>query len=236
VIRYERREEREYEVPSAARLLVENLQEVVAGQQLTEGSLNPHRILRILGREATQSYLLEEIQEVYRSQGVNINDKHIEMIIRQMLKKIIVASPGDTTFLLGELVDRLVFADVNAKAAAAGEQPATARPDLLGITKAALKTDSFLSSASFQHTINVLANAAIEGKTDKLLGLKENVIIGKLIPAGTGFPDRGRYISVAGAGEGESMEAAELSLVDEAPLSAEEIKDELEEEKIPAKV
>jgi len=236
VIRYERREEGEYEVPSAARLLVENLQEVVAGQQLTEGSLNPHRILRILGREATQSHLLEEIQEVYRSQGVNINDKHIEMIIRQMLKKISVVSPGDTTFLLGELVDRLAFADVNAKAAEAGEQPATARPVLLGITKAALNTDSFLSSASFQHTINVLANAAIEGKTDELLGLKENVIIGKLIPAGTGFPDRERYIPVAGAGEGESMEAAELSLVDEAPLSAEEIEDELEEEKIPAKV
>jgi DNA-directed RNA polymerase subunit beta' len=223
-------------VPSAARLLVENFQKVVAGQQLTEGSLNPHRILRILGREATQSYLLEEIQEVYRSQGVNINDKHIEMIIRQMSKKVRVVSPGDTTFLLGELVDRLTFADVNAKAAMAGEQPATAQPVLLGITKAALNTDSFLSSASFQHTINVLANAAIEGKTDELLGLKENVIIGKLIPAGTGFPDRERYIPVAGAGEGESMEAAELSLVDEAPLSAEEIEDELEEEKIPAKV
>ncbi|NIO69781.1 MAG: hypothetical protein GTN71_12315, partial [Anaerolineae bacterium] len=232
VIRYERREEREYEVPSAARLLVENGQKIVAGQQLTEGSLNPHRILRILGREATQSYLLEEIQKVYRSQGVNINDKHIEMIIRQMLKKVRVVSPGDTTFLLGELVDRLVFADVNAKAAAAGEQPATAQPVLLGITKAALNTDSFLSSASFQHTINVLANAAIEGKMDELLGLKENVIIGKLIPAGTGFQDREGHSLVARSGEWESKEAAELSLVDEASLSAEEFEDELEKEGI----
>jgi DNA-directed RNA polymerase subunit beta' len=231
VIRYERREEREYEVPSAARLLVENFQEVVAGQQLTEGSLNPHRILRILGREETQSYLLEEIQKVYRSQGVNINDKHIEMIIRQMLKKVRVVSLGDTSFLLEELVDRLVFDDVNAKAVMASKQPATARPVLLGITKAALKTDSFLSSASFQHTINVLANAAIEGKVDQLLGLKENVIIGKLIPAGTGFRDRERSSPVAGAGEGESMGAAEPSLVDKAPSSVE---DELEKERIPA--
>jgi DNA-directed RNA polymerase subunit beta' len=209
VIRYERREEREYEVPSAARLLVENGQKVVAGQQLTEGSLNPHRILRILGREATQSYLLEEIQKVYRSQGVNINDKHIEMIIRQMLKKVGVVSPGDTTFLLGELVDRLVFADVNAKIAMAGEQPATAQPVLLGITKSALKTDSFLSAASFQHTINVLAEAAVEGKTDELLGLKENVIIGKLIPAGTGFRDREKTHLAARTKEGKNMEAEE---------------------------
>jgi DNA-directed RNA polymerase subunit beta' len=236
VIRYERREEREYEVPSAARLLVENGQKIVAGQQLTEGSKNPHRILRILGREATQSYLLEEIQKVYRSQGVNINDKHIEMIIRQMLKKVSVVSPGDTPFLLEELVDRLHFADVNAKAAMADKQPATARPVLLGITKAALKTDSFLSAASFQHTINVLANVAIEGKTDELRGLKENVIIGKLIPAGTGFRDREKHRLKAGGGVGESMQAAEPSPVDQAPLPAEEIEDELEKERVPEKV
>jgi len=138
--------------------------------------------------------------------------------------------------LLGELVDRLVFADVNAKAAAAGEQPATAQPVLLGITKAALNTDSFLSSASFQHTINVLANAAIEGKVDQLLGLKENVIIGKLIPAGTGFRDKEIHSLTARVRKGESMEAAEPSLVDKAPLSAEELKDELEEERIPEEV
>jgi len=236
VIRYERREEREYEVPSAARLLVENGQKVTSGQQLTEGSLNPHRILRILGREATQSYLLEEIQKVYRSQGVNINDKHIEIILRQMLKKVNVISPGDTTFLLGELVDRLVFTEVNAKAAAAGEQSATAQPVLLGITKAALNTDSFLSASSFQHTINILAGAAIEGKVDQLLGLKENVIIGKLIPAGTGFRDKEIHSLTARVRKGESMEAAEPSLVDKAPLSAEELKDELEEERIPEEV
>jgi len=202
-------------------LLVENGQKVVAGQQLTEGSRNPHRILRILGREATQSYLLEEIQKVYRSQGVSINDKHIEMIIRQMLKKVRVVSLGDTAFLLDELVDRLVFADVNARATEASEQPSTAQPVLLGITKAALKTDSFLSASSFQHTINVLANAAIEGKVDELLGLKENVIIGKLIPAGTGFRGRERHSPVARAGEGKSMEPAE------------KLKDELEEERVP---
>jgi DNA-directed RNA polymerase subunit beta' len=236
VIRYERREEREYEVPSAARLLVENGQRIVAGQQLTEGSLNPHRILRILGREATQSYLLEEIQKVYRSQGVNINDKHIEMIIRQMLKKVRVVSPGGTTFLLGELVNRLVFADVNAKVAMAGEQPATAQPVLLGITKAALNTDSFLSAASFQHTINVLANAAVEGKTDELLGLKENVIIGKLIPAGTGFRDREKTRLAARAEEEESMKAADLSLTDKVSFSNEEFEDALEEERVPEEV
>jgi len=227
VIRYERREEREYEVPSSARLLVDNGQRIASGQQLTEGSLNPHRILRILGREATQSYLLEEIQKVYRSQGVNINDKHIEMIIRQMLRKVRVVSPGDTGFLLGELVDRLAFADANAKAIAAGQQPATAQPVLLGITKAALNTDSFLSASSFQHTINVLANAAIEGKVDHLLGLKENVIIGKLIPAGTGFRPREKL--TARAGERESIAAA-LSMVDAAPSFAGEFEDELEEE------
>ncbi len=187
---YEKREEREYEVPSAARLTVSEGEAVKAGQQLTEGSKNPHRILRILGRDDTQLYLLSEIQKVYRSQGVDINDKHFEIIIRKMLDKVNVTSSGDTEFLPGELVDRLVFAEVNAKVAAQGGRRATANPILLGISKAALNTDSFLSAASFQHTIRVLAGAAIAGKQDNLYGLKENVIIGKLIPAGTGF--RGR--------------------------------------------
>jgi len=187
---YERREEREYEVPSAARLTVSEGEWVKAGQQLTEGSKNPHRILRILGREATQLYLLSEIQKVYRSQGVNINDKHFEIIIRKMLSKVQVTSSGDTDLLPGELVDRLDFAKINAKVAAEGGRQATANPVLLGISKVALNTDSFLSAASFQHTIRVLAGAAIAGKQDNLYGLKENVIIGKLIPAGTGF--RGR--------------------------------------------
>jgi DNA-directed RNA polymerase subunit beta' len=131
--------------------------------------------------------LLAEIQQVYRSQGVNINDKHIEVIIRQMTNKVRVAQSGDTDLLPGELVNRLTFQDINEEITRAGGQRATARPVLLGITKAALNTESFLSASSFQHTINVLAGAAIEGKVDGLFGLKENVIIGKLIPAGTGY-------------------------------------------------
>lgn len=182
----------EYEVASAARIRVKNLQEVRAGEQLTAGPLNPNELLDIQGREAVQMYLLEEIQKVYRSQGVTINDKHIEMIIRQMLSKVLVTSPGDTEFLLGETVDRLAFEEANRRVMEEDETPATAKQVLLGITKAALSTESFLSASSFQHTINVLARAAIEGKSDELRGLKENVILGKLIPAGTGFrmPDK----------------------------------------------
>ncbi len=163
---------------------------VRAGEQLTEGSINPSRLLRIMGREAAQVYLLAEIQQVYRSQGVNISDKHIEVIIRQMTNKVRVVQSGDTDLLPGELVNRLTFQDINEEITRAGGQRATARPVLLGITKAALNTESFLSASSFQHTINVLAGAAIEGKVDGLYGLKENVIIGKLIPAGTGYHRR----------------------------------------------
>ncbi len=184
---YEVKDEREYEVPAAARLVVEEGQRVKAGDALTEGAKNPHRILRVMGREATQLYILQEIQKVYRSQGVNINDKHFEIMIRKMLSKVQVTSSGDTDLLPGELVDRLVLQDINEKMSAEGKRPATAAPVLLGVTKAALSTDSFLSASSFQHTIKVLAGAAIEGKRDDLFGLKENVIIGKLIPAGTGF-------------------------------------------------
>jgi DNA-directed RNA polymerase subunit beta' len=186
-VRREQRDEREYEIATTARLRVEPNSFVQAGQQLTEGSINPTRLLRILGREASQVYLLEEIQQVYRSQGVVINDKHIEAIIRQMTNKVRIVQSGDTDLLPGELVNRLVFQDINDEIVRAGGQRATARPVLLGITKAALNTESFLSGASFQHTINVLAGAAIEGKVDGLYGLKENVIIGKLIPAGTGY-------------------------------------------------
>ena len=177
----------DYEVPSSARIRVRNLQKVSAGEQLTEGPLNPHEVLRIQGGEAVQVYLLEEIQRVYRSQGVNINDKHIEMIVRQMLSKVSITSPGETDFLLGETVDRLAFEEANRQVIEQGGTPSTARQVLLGITKAALNTESFLSASSFQHTINVLARAAIEGGRDELRGLKENVILGKLIPAGTGF-------------------------------------------------
>ncbi len=184
---YEVVDEREYEVPATARMLVEDGKEVAAGMQLSEGALNPHRILRILGRDATQLYLLQEVQKVYRSQGVNINDKHYEVIIRKMMNRVQIVSSGDADLLPGELVDRLVLQDSNDKLLAEGKRGATAVPVLLGVTKAALSTDSFLSASSFQHTIKVLAGAAIEGKTDDLLGLKENVIIGKLIPAGTGY-------------------------------------------------
>ncbi len=184
---YEHREERDYEIPSAARLLVREGNTVQAGDQLIEGSKNPHHILRILGIEATQHALLCELQQVYRVQGVNISDKHFEIIIRKMLSHVHVTRSGDTHLLPGELVDRLELRAINEAVIAEGGAPATAQNVLLGITKAALNTDSFLSAASFQHTIRVLAGAAIEGKTDHLRGLKENVIIGKLIPAGTGF-------------------------------------------------
>ncbi|HET7378312.1 MAG TPA: DNA-directed RNA polymerase subunit beta', partial [Anaerolineae bacterium] len=184
---YEMVDEREYEVAATARMLVDNGQEVAAGMQLSEGALNPHRILRILGRDATQLYLLQEVQKVYRSQGVNINDKHYEVIVRKMMNRVQIVSSGDGDRLPGELVDRLVLQDMNEQLIAEGKRGATAVPVLLGVTKAALSTESFLSASSFQHTIKVLAGAAIEGKTDFLLGLKETVIIGKLIPAGTGY-------------------------------------------------
>jgi len=193
----------EYEVASSARLRVRNLQDVVAGEQLTEGPLNPHEVLRIQGREAVQIYLLEEIQRVYRSQGVTINDKHIEMIVRQMLSKVSITSLGDTVFMLGETVDRLAFEEANRRVMEEGGRPATARQVLLGITKAALNTESFLAASSFQHTINVLAQAAIEGRRDELRGLKENVIIGKLIPAGTGFESGETMKEVLSQFEGE---------------------------------
>jgi DNA-directed RNA polymerase subunit beta' len=184
---HERRDEREYEVPTTGRLLVEEGQRVEPGAQLVEGVLNPHDILRVLGREATERYLLSEVQQVYRSQGVNINDKHFEVIIRRMLSKVLISESGDTDLLPGEMVDRLALEDANREVVEAGGQPARGWPVLLGITKASLSTESFLSAASFQHTIRVLSHAAIEGKEDPLQGLKENVILGKLVPAGTGY-------------------------------------------------
>ncbi|MFW6182476.1 MAG: DNA-directed RNA polymerase subunit beta', partial [Chloroflexota bacterium] len=180
-------EERDYEIPAGMRLLVDDGQRVEAGDQLTEGSKNPHKILEIQGRDAVTQYLLREVQQVYRPQGQNINDKHFEVIIRKMLSKVVVKHSGDTEMLPGELIETSEFQERNAEVVDEGGQPAQADPILLGITKASLNTESFLSASSFQHTIKVLAGAAIAGKEDKLLGLKENVIIGKLIPAGTGF-------------------------------------------------
>ncbi|MGD8555109.1 MAG: DNA-directed RNA polymerase subunit beta', partial [Anaerolineales bacterium] len=188
IVSYDLHEEKAYEIPPSARLLVKNSEKVNAGERLTEGSLNPHTILRIQGRENCQMYLLSEVQMVYRSQGQNINDKHVEVIIRKMLSKVQVTQPGDTDLLPGDLVDRIHMQRINEDMFKEGKRPARAIEVLLGITKASLSTESFLSASSFQHTIKVLAGAAIEGKVDFLRGLKENVIIGKLIPAGTGFP------------------------------------------------
>jgi DNA-directed RNA polymerase subunit beta' len=187
---YEEVEEREYDVAPSARIKVENGQPVNAGDQLTEGSKNPQDILRIQGKEEVQRYMVDEVQEVYRSQGVSISYKHIEIIIRQMLRKLRVDSPGDTDLLPGELIDRFLYEEKNRQVLAEGGEPATAQPVLMGVTKASLNTDSFLAAASFQETTKVLTEAAISGKTDRLMGLKENVIIGKLIPAGTGVEAR----------------------------------------------
>ncbi len=180
---YEATEEREYQVPGNARIRVQDGDQVQAGQQLTEGQLNPQDILRIMGAEAVQLYLVDEVQQVYHSQGVTINDKHIEVIVRQMLRKVQVDMPGDTEMLPGELVDRFDYEEENSRVMAEGGEPATAVPVLLGVTKASLSTNSFLAAASFQETTRVLTEAAISGQVDRLLGLKENVIIGKLIPA-----------------------------------------------------
>ncbi len=180
---YEEKDEREYVIPAAARLLVDNGTFIHAGDKITDGSKNPQDVLLIQGREAVQLYLVEEVQKVYRSQGVNINDKHIEVIVRQMLRKVRIDTPGDTAMLPAELVDRFVYDERNSRVLAEGGEPAAAHTVLLGVTKASLSTDSFLAAASFQETTRVLTEAAITGQTDHLQGLKENVIIGKLIPA-----------------------------------------------------
>ncbi len=180
---HEETEEWEHLVPPAASLLVKNGDTVKAGDQLTEGTLNPQDILQVMGMEALQRYLVDEVQKVYRSQGVNIHDKHIEIIVGQMLRRVCIDSPGDTKILPGELIDHFDYETLNANVLAEGGEPATAYPVLLGITRASLSTASFLAAASFQETTKVLTEAAIIGSVDKLVGLKENVIIGKLIPA-----------------------------------------------------
>lgn len=188
-IRDELREEEELEIPANARLrkTIHDSMTVAPGEQLTEGSKNPHHILRVQGAKATQLYLLGEIQDVYRSQGVNIADKHFETVIRKMMCKVQITRSGDSDLLPGELIDQLKLLEINEQLISEDLDPCSGQPVLLGITKAALSTESYLSAASFQHTIKVLAGAAIEGQVDPLHGLKENVIIGKLIPAGTGF-------------------------------------------------
>ena len=180
-------ESKAYLIPYGSRIKVADGAELEAGDELTEGSVNPHDILRIKGLRAVQDYMIQEVQRVYRLQGVEINDKHIEVIVRQMLKKIRIEESGDTEFLPGTNVDRLEFEDVNEALEAEGKEPATGEQIIMGITKASLATNSFLSAASFQETTKVLTEAAIKGKVDPLVGLKENVIIGKPIPAGTGM-------------------------------------------------
>ncbi len=186
-IRFEEREERSYPIPAARNIAVNPGQKIQAGTAITAGQRDPQDVLRIQGREAVQMYLVKEVQRVYRNTGVYINDKHIEVIIRQMLRRVQVDEPGDTDMLPNDLVDRFVYADTNARVLAEGGEPATAQTVLLGVTKASLNTDSFLAAASFQETTRVLTEAAIEAQTDHLVGLKENVIIGKLIPAGSGY-------------------------------------------------
>jgi len=180
-------ESKSYLIPYGSRIKVQDGVMLEAGDELTEGSVNPHDILKIKGLRATQDYMLQEVQRVYRLQGVEINDKHIEVIVRQMLKKIRIEEKGDTEFLPGTMVDVLDFEEVNEQLVAEGKEPATGEQIMLGITKASLATESFLSAASFQETTKVLTEAAIKGKVDHLVGLKENVIIGKHIPAGTGM-------------------------------------------------
>jgi DNA-directed RNA polymerase subunit beta' len=204
--------EREYAIPHNAKLLVENGQEIRAGDPITDGPINPQEYLETRGRDSVQRYLVKEVQRVYRSQGVTINDKHIEIIVRQMLRKVRIDQPGDTEQLPFELIDRFEFEEINNKVLAEGGEPATAETVLLGVTKASLNTSSFLAAASFQETTRVLTEAAINGAKDRLIGLKENVIIGKLIPAGTGAP-----ANIAARREAERRAAAEALAGGELP-------------------
>jgi DNA-directed RNA polymerase subunit beta' len=204
----------EFPVTKRARLLIQDGQHVEVGEQLTHGTPDPQEVLRILGVRKAQEHLVDEVQEVYRSQGVAIHDKHIEIIVRQMLRRVTVIEQGEAKLIPGDLVDRAKFEAENRRVVAEGGTPASGRPVLMGITKASLAVESWLSAASFQETTRVLTDAAIHGKSDSLRGLKENIIIGKLIPAGTGL-DRYKNIrvepteearenafSVAGYGEG----------------------------------
>jgi DNA-directed RNA polymerase subunit beta' len=219
IVSYEVKESEEYDIPTTSRLIVQDNEKIEAGQPLTEGSLNPHTILRIKGRDACQQYLLREIQLVYRTQGQNINDKHFEVIIHKMLGKVQIIRPGDSKFLPQDLVSRLEIRRVNEDLVAQGKKPARYIEILLGVTKAALETDSFLSASSFQHTIKVLSAAAVASREDPLYGLKENIMIGKLIPAGTGF-EPGQFSDETPGGEltGAALEGRVLDLFDDEPV------------------
>jgi DNA-directed RNA polymerase subunit beta' len=213
----------EYMIPKGKHIAVQEGDFVERGDALLDGKPVPHDILHVMGVEALANYLINEIQEVYRLQGVKINDKHIEVIVRQMMQKVEIMDPGETTYLTGEQVDRTEFDEVNDKAAAENLRPATGKPVLLGITKASLQTKSFISAASFQETTRVLTDAAVNGRIDTLDGLKENVIVGRLIPAGTGrmvnrmrgiAADRDREFTAVKAAEAAAVKAAEAAAVE----------------------
>ncbi|MBI4592728.1 MAG: DNA-directed RNA polymerase subunit beta', partial [Candidatus Rokubacteria bacterium] len=212
VIRADNGETKEYLIPRGKHISVHEGDRVKAGEPLMDGSPNPHDYLAVLGDRELQRYLVNEVQEVYRLQGVTINDKHIEIIVRQMLRRVRIEEVGDTDFVVGELVDKFVFQEENERVLAQGKRPATAKPVLLGITKASLSTDSFISAASFQETTRVLTEAAIAGKTDDLRGLKENVIVGRLIPAGTGLGNYTRVEVLTPPGEAMKSLDAVFSL------------------------
>ncbi|MDY2660776.1 MAG: DNA-directed RNA polymerase subunit beta', partial [[Ruminococcus] gnavus] len=228
-------ESKAYLIPYGSRIKIQDGVYLEAGDELTEGSVNPHDILKIKGLRAVQDYMIQEVQRVYRLQGVEINDKHIEVIVRQMLKKIRIEERGDTEFLPGTMVDVLEFNEVNEQMEAEGKEPATGEQIMLGITKASLATESFLSAASFQETTKVLTEAAIKGKVDHLIGLKENVIIGKHIPAGTGMKkyrdvqlnteleaeEEAEELDESDAVEAEAVETAESADLDEVVLDEE---------------
>jgi DNA-directed RNA polymerase subunit beta' len=201
-------EPREYLIPKGKHIAVQEGDMVMKGDLLIDGNPVPHDILAVMGVEALAEYLINEIQEVYRLQGVKINDKHIEVIVRQMLQKVEITDAGDTTFLAGELADRTEFVAINEKAAQESLRPAQGRAVLQGITKASLQTRSFISAASFQETTRVLTEAAVAGKVDSLEGLKENVIVGRLVPAGTGsVVNRLRRIAAARDTEADKLDA-----------------------------
>jgi DNA-directed RNA polymerase subunit beta' len=239
VISYLEEQQQEYAVPASAHIRVQDKEHIKAGQQLTEGSINPQDILHILGKEAAQQYLVDEVQKVYRSQGVNINDKHIEVIVHRMLSKVRIDSSGDTDLVPGELIDIFRYEDINAKVLAEGGEPATAHSVLMGITRASLNTDSWLAAASFQETTRVLTEAAVKGEIDRLVGLKENVIIGKLIPAYSQLsedePELEAGEEIPELGEGEeapSLEAGETPSAEaEEETTASEDTEESEETK-----
>ena len=223
----------EHEIPMNKRLLVRDGDKVKAGEKLSDGSIDAHDILDIKGENALQEFLMDEIQSVYRAQGVSINDKHIGIIVRQMLRKVEVVSVGNTKFIFGQSVDKFQFRQENERVMAEGGDPAIARPMFQGITKAALNTDSFISAASFQETTRVLTNAAIAGATDHLRGLKENVVIGHMIPAGTGIRNY-RNIKLSDAYsddlDAKMLEVLERRREERAQMQAEEFGDYDKEE------